>query len=119
MPNKFEKATPRPWLRDDEDIYGADGKLIARLAYECNKGSLLTQEDRDAGDLLVAAVNSYDAHWELVEAASRLATSVLRSWQNQLSTGGPHWDDYRNMQAQAALLRAKLAAVEAAERRTN
>ena len=57
--------TPGPWEADDEDIFGQDNKLVARIAYECNAHSLLTPEDHANARLIAAAP-------QLLEALERL-----------------------------------------------
>lgn len=63
--------TPTPWKVEDNYVYGSDGKIIAVApeyhpdAYD--QGGIAHKRCADDGDLIVRAVNAYEANEALIK----------------------------------------------------
>ena len=123
MSNKFEKATSRPWLSHDNVPYVAmkytpDG---AAGIVECLRDNSSDAESRENLKLIVAAVNSFDARRELLEAA-RVTLDRLAAWRDNAilmlrSAPADTEEQWKNQRDNYnALIVPLAAAVEAAEK---
>lgn len=77
----LEDATPRPWKWDERTIRGKGRNAIFRPGGQRHPRQRLNHETD--GDLIVQAVNDYEALLDVAETVRRIVLGVEDAWTRQ------------------------------------